>query len=185
MASGKELFEETKLKSPFVQCVVQLNQMFEGQHVNMDENDKYNKIRQILKSYFEEEHLEDVYEGFLRLLIEVASLYDCSQRNIAVLVVELFDQFFTQADPYERDFIYDSMPHDKSVYLSALKIAAEFKAKHLEMVASAFRLATDDSKQKVVIPLIKEMLKDNEVTRAVEWIVFFNVKDLFQSFSNR
>uniref|UniRef100_A0A915DX15 3'-5' exonuclease domain-containing protein n=1 Tax=Ditylenchus dipsaci TaxID=166011 RepID=A0A915DX15_9BILA len=168
----------------FKKCVSRVKEIFEKELNEMDDATKHNIIGQSLRTYFAEEELLDVFEGFLHLLNQFHTLAsDAAQRSstkLAVQVLQLFDEFINQCDPTDQDAILEQMPSNRDIYIDALKVVAHFRVKFIKSIAFVFRLPGDEErKQKLLIPLIKTILRRNDIEIAVNWIVFFNIRDAF------
>lgn len=102
-------------------CIAQIKQVFETCTDEMDSTCKYNRITQIFRKYYEDEDVRDVFEGFLRSLIELdkyaSSVADVKNNALAVQSMQVFDDYTSQLDPFDQDIIAESMPENGAIFV--------------------------------------------------------------------
>ncbi|KAI1716488.1 3'-5' exonuclease domain-containing protein [Ditylenchus destructor] len=178
--------EESPPTLSFKECIERVKALFEDDSNPMDRTTKNNAVTHTFRKYFNDEDTQDVFEGFLRLMV-IFHEYACNQTaqehntSIVSQILQIFGEFICESDEFDRNTILLNEPVDdiRKFYLKTLKILINFKPKHLPMIKVIFRLHEDEKKISELIPLIKEILKTNDVAKAVKWMVFFNIRDNF------
>ncbi|KAI1724277.1 3'-5' exonuclease domain-containing protein [Ditylenchus destructor] len=146
--------EESPPRLTFKECIERVKAIFEDDSNPMDRTTKHNAVTHNFRKYFNDEDTQDVFEGFLHLMV-IFHEYACNQTaqehntSIVSQILQTFGEFIRESD------------------------------EHLPMIKDVFRLHEDEKKIPELIPLIKEILKTNDVAKAVKWMVFFNILDNF------
>lgn len=109
-----------KEEASFCECIIIAESIFMKCSNNSKTINNLKKLNYVFCTYFMDEDVYNIFEGFLRLLIEIQEFGDKSNRQLTKLfTVQCFLMFynFLQKCSPNKETILRSLPKDRSIYV--------------------------------------------------------------------
>nr|CAD2200607.1 unnamed protein product [Meloidogyne enterolobii] len=171
----------------FRDCVLRVNEIYEKSTNVLEDKDKYKVIQQTIRRYFDDEDPEDVFEGFLNLVIHLdkittllAKQYDLS---LVITALNAYNDFLIGKPELTQKA---QNVEDVDLLTNALKIVSVLKGKHLQLIVKTFHL-NDVSMTFAASNMINELLLAEDFVKAIQWMSLLNLRDHYpfeQVFNN-
>uniref|UniRef100_A0A914LFT2 3'-5' exonuclease domain-containing protein n=1 Tax=Meloidogyne incognita TaxID=6306 RepID=A0A914LFT2_MELIC len=183
-SSNNENIKESERKNStglkpltFRDCVLRVNEIYEKSTNVLEDKDKYKFIQQTIRRYFDDEDSEDVFEGFLNLVIHLdkittllAKQYDLS---LVITALNAYNDFLIGKPELTQKA---QNIEDVDLLTNALKIVSVLKVKHLQLIVKTFHL-NDVSMTFAASNMINELLLAEDFVKAIQWMSLLNLRD--------
>ncbi|CAK5074843.1 unnamed protein product [Meloidogyne enterolobii] len=183
-SSNNENIKESERKNStglkpltFRDCVLRVNEIYEKSTNVLEDKDKYKVIQQTIRRYFDDEDPEDVFEGFLNLVIHLdkittllAKQYDLS---LVITALNAYNDFLVGKPELTQKA---QNIEDVDLLTNALKIVSVLKVKHLQLIVKTFHL-NDVSMTPAASNMINELLIAEDFVKAIQWMSLLNLRD--------
>lgn len=103
--------------SPFQRCVVEMRRIASNKIGKLDSSVKKELLNDSLLRYFNTEDREDLFEGFLRMIVEFGEGGRIHELHLAPTTCNAFYNFLTSLSDAEQQSILNSYPFEADEHL--------------------------------------------------------------------
>lgn len=161
----------------FRECLLKVNEIYEKSNCALDDKDKFSVIQQTIRRYFDDEDPEDVFEGFVNLILHLdkittilAKQYDLSLVKTAL---NAYNDFLIRKPELTQK---PQTIEDTELLTNALEIVSSLKFKHSNLILKTFHL-NDVSMTPAASNMITELLIIEDYQKAIQWMALLNLRD--------